>query len=195
MDSIVLLLGVPAVGKTTLGRELEKRGLRYEPAGETKRKILANLQIRKDLSSLNQVESTLINALYFERLNTANNLCDFLVTPLGLRYAHLIVDTHATYPLGDGSYVELLPDTGISAVAVIILKAPADVLVQRRLDRGRKHDATLFDWVRVEQQVEIASARRYAETHDARILELDGTKPVDELAEKVMLFVRQTKEL
>lgn len=154
-----LIVGVAAVGKSTLSKTLiDGGGFRAESAGEAKRKILVDLGIRRDLWSLNAAESLLINSLYFERLNTLLAVGDDNRDEL----EPLLVDTHATYPLSDGSYANLLPPAALGASGIICLRADLSDILRRRKERGRCRDACVRKWILDEQFVELDAATNFA---------------------------------
>lgn len=173
MTKLILLVGIPASGKTTIGRALAERlhpHYTYHSSGERKRKLLHALNIRKSLSQLNQTETTLINALYYQELtqNTGQEL-----TP--------IIDTHASYITTApsehaGTIVNLLPDHYLAHTtqAIILLQAHHDTITARRKNRDRTLDKIkdTYDphWTAYEQQIETAIAQTFAQTHNIPIL-------------------------
>ncbi len=160
---LVLLVGVPAAGKTTLGKELRSQvdKLAYYPSGETKKYLLKELGIYKHLSELNQIESTLINALYFDRFPTVSVRVE-------------LVDTHASYGLSDGTFVNLLT-SNINAEAVILLEADAHSIANRRVKRGRSRDSIDISIIKRELLIERSYAKMFCEQKDVPLLVVDNT--------------------
>lgn len=178
---IILLLGVPAAGKTTLGRSLHDQGLiEYVGSGEQKKEMLTALNIRKHLSQFNQTESILINAFYFESLWKAH----------AVRY-HLdilLVDTHATYGLPDGSFVNLLPyNTG--AKAVILLEATAPTIRERRISRGRDRDSVIDQFISYELDQERLQTLNFCNNYGLPLLTIDNSD--DWKYDEIVKFIKR----
>lgn len=162
---IILLLGVPAAGKTTLGRTLHDKGLvTYVPAGSEKKEFLQALNIRKHLAEFNQTESILTNAFYFESLVNSSRF----------RNENLLVDTHATYGLPDGSFVNLLP-FNTRASGAILLEARPSTIRERRISRGRDKDSVLDCFIRHELDQEGLQTLNFCKNHGVPLLSVDNT--------------------
>jgi adenylate kinase len=162
----ILLVGVPGVGKTSLGRYLSEKNIAiHEPSGERKKEMLRQLGIRKHLADCNNTESLLINAWYYQRIERLT-----VATP-----GPYLIDTHASYPLVDGSFVNLLPCT-FKADALIQLRADATIVAQRRIDRGRAKDAVDVKLIELELDMENEFTARYIRLTQIPFLTVDNTK-------------------
>lgn len=168
---IALLVGVPGAGKTTLCRYLEQAGLAlFSASGETKKTMLSNLNIRKHLSEMNQTESILVNTLYFNMLDRVR-----LSAMTAAKVNSLLIDTHATYPLPDGSFVNLLPPKIEYVEGVILLEANARTILARRKARGRNKDSIQQSFVEYELRTEHMFAQEFADRNKLPFLAIDNT--------------------
>ena len=180
MTKIMLVCGVPGSGKTTTCKHLQRQGLCwYEPSGERKREILAELGITTKLSELDQTASLLINSLYFTELKWTveyDNLYDTYHDNDNIKWCSkpILVDTHASYPVSN-SFVRLLPKS-FSASAVILFNAAADKIRERRISRGRDRDSVSAAFIEQELDYELQYAAEYASAKGIPLYAIDNTE-------------------
>lgn len=172
----ILLLGVPGAGKTSLTQHLKgmhKPDIYIESAGESKQRILSELGILKSLHTMNQTESLLLNTLYFTWLTEHIDkfhpgFSDCWHKPI------LVIDTHATYGLPDGTIVNLLPNV-YKADCVILLEARPDIIRERRIARGRNRDAVMKSFVEMELEAERSRTFAYTKKNNIPVLAIDNS--------------------
>lgn len=177
MAKLFVVFGVPAAGKTTLCRSVVAharqcgQNVRHESAGEIKRLLLRLYNIRKHISDLNDVESILLNALYFDKIK--------LREEAGLD-DDVLVDTHATYPNEQGcGYNRLLPDVRYPIDKLVLLQTNVPLLIQRREARGRAHDTVITGHCIREQEEEAEKVRGYATHYAIPLLDIGNNGTTD----------------
>jgi adenylate kinase len=173
-SKLVLLLGTSAAGKTTVG---ELAGM--APAIEYVNSTAAKLELVGPDEALNlfdQRRTYEINTQFFEALPTSNGA--------------VLVDSHATYPLGIG-FVQLTPPHICDRVSGIVhLDADAETIQRRRVDRGRSLEATDVRSITRELIAERDEIRRIVDLHDVPLCTLDSRLvPVEAAATTVVSFV------
>ena len=125
MGSLFLLLGTSAVGKTTVGEAVAAIcDVRYVYATGRKLELMAP---GEKLNFFDQGRTYEINLAFFAELDPDEDV---------------LVDTHATYPYGEG-FVRLTPPTVYDRIGgIVFVEAPAVTVASRRLVRGRPLEAT-----------------------------------------------------
>jgi len=153
-SKFVCVVGVPGVGKTTICQNLARGNpnWHYLPTGEEKQKLLRFLGIRTPLRMLDNTASRLINELHFAQAKQQ----------LDNSFEVALLDTHASYALDDGSFVSLLPRSTIPDF-VLLVEAPVETVVARRIERGRSRDTVHAIWVEEELIRERAEVAAYSE--------------------------------
>jgi adenylate kinase len=173
-SKLVLLLGTSAAGKTTVG---ELAGM--APAIEYVNSTAAKLELvgpDEPLNLFDQRRTYEVNTQFFEALKPANGV--------------VLVDSHATYPVGIG-FVQLTPPHICARVSGIVhLDADAETIQRRRVERGRSLEATDLGSITRELIAERDEIRRIVDLHDVPLCTLDSRLvPVDAAATTVVSFV------
>lgn len=190
-----LIVGVPGVGKTTLceliADKLDK-GVVHVRAGEEKRKLLdqaANLGAKdihvrhyiaanRKLSQLEQSDSLAINTLFFRNL---------YINQIKSGKA-ILVDTHSSYvsPSNNEVFMYLTPPTA-KIDGVILLHNEPEVILERRVKRGRGRDSIDLEQIKRELIAEEQEAEKIATTWQIPYFRLTTNKPPDYLVTTVTL--------
>ena len=173
---LTLLVGISGSGKTTIGKALEKyANVRYVWATEAK---LALLRPGEELNFLDQKRSYEVNAKFLRGLPSDEDI---------------IVDTHATYPFGDG-FVRLTPPQECTLISgIVLLEATNRIIRTRRLKRGRLHEATGVRSIEQEARAEREEVARLSRTYRIPVCALDTTHlPLEKGVSIVRGFVQNS---
>jgi adenylate kinase len=173
-SKLVLLLGTSAAGKTTLGELAAKDpSVTYVNATAAKLELVGP---DERLNLLDQQRSYEVNAEFFSALVPANGA--------------VLVDSHATYPVGTG-FVRLTPPHICARVSGIVhLDADAETIRRRRVERGRSLEATDLESITHELVAERDEVERIVDRHHVPLCTLDSRLvQVDAAASAVISFV------
>ena len=171
---LVLLLGTSAAGKSTVGELAGKDpAITYVNATAGKLELVGS---DEQLNLLDQRRSYEVNSDFFEALPVANGA--------------VLVDSHATYPLGTG-FVRLTPPQVCARVSGIVhLDADPATIQRRRRERGRALEATDLASVTRELVAERDEITRIAQLHCVPVCTLDSRLiPLEAAASRVVRFV------
>ena len=173
-SKLVLLLGTSAAGKSTLGELVGK-----EPSVTYVNATAAKLELvgpDEPLNLLDQRRTYEVNTEFFEALRATNGA--------------VLVDSHATYPLGTG-FVRLTPPQVCTRVSGIVrLDADAETIRRRRVERGRSLEATDLGSITRELVAERDEIERIVDHHDVPVCTLDSRLVrVEAAASAVVSFV------
>lgn len=174
MSRLVLLVGVSASGKSTVGCAAERAStIEYVYASTVK---LTFLRDGETLQRLDQRRTFEVNERFFDTLR-----------PTG---ADVLVDTHATYPWGDG-FVRLTPGgAGVRLDGIVHLEAPLETIRARRIARARAHEPVDARSIAREAAAEREEVERLRRAHGMPVLTLDTARvPVERAAAAVVSFV------
>jgi adenylate kinase len=171
MATLVLLLGVSAVGKTCIGEAVASRSsITYVNASQAKLRLVAADE-RLDL--FDQERSYEVNARFFDTLVPARET--------------ILVDSHATYPLGD-DFVCLTPPSVCDGISGIVHVEADPVTVQlRRVTRGRPFEAIDLPAIERELVAERTEVARLVRRHDIPVCTLENTRSSVETATSVVI--------
>jgi adenylate kinase len=174
MSKLVLLLGTSAAGKTTIGELAGK-----DPAVTYVNATAAKLELvgpDEPLNLLDQWRTYEVNTQFFDALPSASGV--------------VLVDSHATYPLGTG-FVQLTPPHICARVSGIVhIDADAETIQRRRVERGRSLEATDLGSVTRELIAERDEIMRIVDRHDVPLCSLDSRRVrVEAAASTVVDFV------
>lgn len=170
---LILLLGISGAGKTTTGQAAAAVApLTYIYAATEK---IALVRPGEILQRLDQARTEEVNGHLFEKLRA--------------RPGVLLVDTHATYPVGDG-FVRLTPSAAAPAIGgLVLLEADPPTIRARRLARGRPHEATGLDAVAREAAAERAEVERLQRAHGLPLCRIDSAAtPVEAAVRQALAF-------
>jgi adenylate kinase len=173
-STLVLLLGTSAVGKSTLGELAGK-----DPTVTYVNATAAKLELvgpDEPLNLLDQRRTYEVNTEFFEALPLGNGA--------------VLVDSHATYPLGTG-FVRLTPPHICSRVSGIVhLDADAETIRRRRMERVRSLEATDLGTIARELVAERDEVERIVDVHEVPLCSLDSRQvPVEAAAAEVLKFL------
>lgn len=174
----VLLVGPPGAGKGTQAAELSKRlGIPHISTGDLFRKHVGEetplgREAKRYLDSGELVPDSVTNEMVRERLAEPDAKAGFLLDgfPRTTKQADDLAD--------------MLKGNEQSLDAVIELKVPEDVLVERLLGRGRSDDTE--DVIRRRQQVYRSETAPLLEYYADILVTVDGVGGVDEVAARVL---------
>jgi adenylate kinase len=171
---LFLLLGTSAAGKTTIGELAAKDpSITYVNATAAKLELVGP---DEPLNLLDQRRTYEVNTRFFDSLPRTNDA--------------VLVDSHATYPLGKG-FVRLTPPHVCARVSGIVhLDADAETIRRRRVERGRGLEATDVGSITRELIAERDEIRRIVDRHNVPLCTLDSQLiPVGEAVSAVVNFV------
>ncbi len=171
---LVLLLGISGAGKTTIGEAVAASSpITYVYATAEKLRLV---RAGEELNLLDQRRTYEVNEDFFDKLRP--------------RREALLVDTHATYPFGDG-FVKLTPPSVCPRVSgIVFVEADAATIQRRRIVRGRTHEPTELRSILREAAAERAEVERLRRAFDIPVCELDSTRvSVEEAASITAAFV------
>jgi len=174
MSRLVLLDGVSGAGKSTVGCAVERAStIEYVYASTVK---LTFLREGETLQRLDQRRSFEVNERFFDTMPATTS--------------DVLVDTHATYPRGDG-FVRLTPGgAGARLDGIVHLEAPLETIRARRIARGRTHEPVDAGSIAREAAAEREEVERLRRAHGMPVLTLDtALVPVERAAGAVVRFV------
>ncbi|CAM2867375.1 adenylate kinase [Saccharomonospora xinjiangensis] len=174
----VVLVGPPGAGKGTQAAALSKRlGIPHISTGDLFRKHVGDetslgREAKRYLDSGELVPDAVTNEMVRERLGEPDAKSGFLLDgfPRNTKQADVLA--------------ELLEENGDSLEAVIELKVPEDVLVERLLGRGRTDDTE--DVIRRRQQVYRSETAPLLEYYSDILVTVDGVGDIDEVSSRVL---------
>jgi len=182
-----LFCGIPAVGKTTIGRrlaEIASEHIVYVSAGEEKRRILKNIKTRRSrLSQLDQSDSIKVNKAFFQKIYK-----DYI-----LYGKNVLIDTHASYQDFDynDAFIRLTPP-GVVIDGIILLYNHPITIVERRIDRGRDRDSVSVDHVWREYYAELFEVKAIAEEWRVPYITIDSQLSVAVICAEIAAWVTST---
>jgi adenylate kinase len=176
---LVLLVGVSGAGKTTVGEAVARAStIAYRYASTEKFDLLHPGEV---LNFLDQQRSYEINAQ--------------VLTKIGSGREAVLVDTHATYPVGDG-FIKLTPPEVCHDIAgVVLVEAGAETIRARRIMRGRTHEPTSLPFIEREIRAEREEVEELSRAHDLPVHAFDSTRvSVARAVPAVVEFVERLAE-
>ncbi|SFQ62844.1 adenylate kinase [Amycolatopsis arida] len=179
----VVLVGPPGAGKGTQAVALSERlGVPHISTGELFRAHVGERtplgrEAKRYLDSGELVPDTVTNEMVRERLVEPDAKVGFLLDgfPRNTKQAEV---------LG-----QMLAESDTSLDAVVELKVPEDVLVERLMARGRSDDTE--EVIRRRQQVYRSETAPLLEYYDDLLVTVDGVGSVDEVTARVLDALRR----
>jgi adenylate kinase len=160
MAKLVLLVGISGAGKTTVGEAVARAStIAYRYASTEKFDLLRPGEV---LNFLDQQRSYEVN--------------EEVLTKIGSRHGAVLVDTHATYPVGD-AFIRLTPPSVCPDLAgIVLVEAGAETIRARRIMRGRAHEPTSLPFIQREILAEREEVGRLSRVYDLPVHGFDSTR-------------------